>query len=327
MRVLICKRPGGAYGFITDAWISALLMVPEIQVRRWDGNPESWHNFKPDLYCGASGHRQPIPPKRKRGGCKVVIHVNPYGPITVKPNINERPEAIMWVKDQDPDAVYGYGFEKDRQYWSYWDHDGITWIPMACAGDATLFNPLNGTHNKDVVYIGGRWDYKAKSIDPYLLPVIRDRGLQCAVFGWGKWPADLTVREASDDEVPAILASARVGPCIAEPHTIRYGIDIPERVFKVALSGTIAVHDPVAHFSDVLESVSVATSPADYHDKIRSITSSSSDMIISRGRRQYKEVFGGHTYHHRLANMLRTLGFNNESKLILRSLELLKVSI
>jgi len=327
MRVLICHRPGGAFGYITDAWINALSMVREIQVKRWDGKPGSWSNFKPDLYLGASGHHQSIPEKAQRGGCKIAIHANPYGPIDVQPNINESAMAIGWVKNQEPDAVYGYGFEKDRQYWSYWDRDGIPWVPMACAGDATIFCPHNGDHRNDVVYLGGRWDYKAKSIDPYLLPVIRDRGLSCIVHGWGKWPSDLTVSQAPDQQVPAILASAKIGPCIAERHTIQYGIDIPERVFKVALSGTIAVHDPVAHFSDVLESVPVATSPSDFHEKIKTLAKSNPDVLIAKARGQYLEVFGGHTYHHRLAGLLRVLGFVDESRLILHSLKLFKVSI
>lgn len=325
MKVLICHRPGGAFAYISDAWISALSMVPDIQVQRWDGKPESWNSFKPDLYMGCSGHRQPIPGKSKRDGCKIAIHVNPYGPTQVQPNINEQPEAIKWVKNQEPDAVYGYGLEKDRPYWSWWDRDGITWVPMACAGDATQFNPLNGNHEKDVVYLGGRWDYKAKSIDPYLLPVLRDRHLSHTLHGWGKWPSDLAVTQATDPQVPGILASAKVGPCIAEPHTIRYGIDIPERVFKIALSGTIAVHDPAAHLQKVLESVPVANSPADYHDKIRSIAAKNPEALVTKARKQYKEVFGAHTYHHRLAGLFKALGFNGESRAMLQSLKLLKV--
>ena len=325
MRVLICHRPDGAFGYITDAWINCLSMVPEIEVKRWDGRLGSWDNFKPDLHMGCSGHRQPIPEKAKRKGCKVAIHANPYGPINVQPNINERPEAIKWVKDQEPDAVYGYGLEKDRKYWSWWDRDGIPWVPMACAGDATKFNPHNGNHEKDVVYLGGRWDYKAKSIDPYLLPVLRDRGLSCVVHGWGTWPSDLVVSRVPEASVPAILASAKVGPCIAEPHTIRYGIDVPERVFKIALSGTVAIHDPAADFKNVLKSVPVATSPSDYHEKIRSLVGSKPEAITAKARKQYKEVFGAHTYHHRLAGLFRTLGFNSESRSLSNSLELLKV--
>jgi len=324
MRVLICHRPGGAFGFITDSWINALSMVPEIQVRRWDGKQGSWDNFKPDLYCGASGHRQLIPGKGQRGGCKIAIHANPYCPTKVQPNINEQPEAIKWVKDQEPDVVYGYGLEKDRSYWSWWDRGGIPWIPMACAGDATQFNPHNGSHEKDIVYLGGRWDYKAKSIDPYLLPVLRDRGLSCVIYGWGNWPSDLIVSRAADSQVPGILASAKIGPCIAESHTIRHGIDVPERVFKIALSGTIAVHDPVANFHEVLESVPVATSPSAYHEKVKSLAAETPE-VTTKARKQYNEVFGAHTYHHRLAGLFKFLGFNNESRAILQSLKLLKV--
>jgi hypothetical protein len=325
MRVLICHRPGGAFGFISDSWINAMSMVPSIQVKRWDGKQGSWDNFRPDLYMGCSGHRQPIPAKSRRNSCKVVIHVNPYGPIKVQPNINEPQEAINWVKKQDPDAVFGYGLEKDRKYWSYWDRDNIPWIPMACAGDATLFNPHSGSHDKDIVYLGGRWDYKAKSIDPYLLPVLRDRSLSHIVCGWGKWPSDLAVSQAPDSQVPSILSSAKIGPCIAEPHSIRYGIDIPERVFKVALSGTIAIHDPVANLSDALESVPVASSPDDYHEKIKSLALSKPGTIATRARKQYNEVFGKHTYHHRLSGMFMSLGLNNESRAIMNSLKILKV--
>lgn len=327
MRVLICHRPGGAFGYISDAWINALKMAPDIEVKRWDGQPLSWQNFKPDLYMGCSGHRQPIPAKAKRGGCKIVIHTNPYGPIKVQPSISEPAKTIRWVQQQEPDAVFGYGFEKDRNYWSWWERDGVSWVPMACAGDATQFNPHNGNHEKDVVYVGGRWDYKAKTIDPYLLPVLRDRGLSCAVFGWGKWPSDLTITHAPDYQVPAILASAKIGPCIAEPHTIRYGIDIPERVFKVALSGTVAVHDSIANFQDALDSVPVATSPDAYHEKIKSLAKSRLEVVVTKARRQYNEVFGGHTYHHRLAGLFRFLGFVNESRSLLHSLKLLKVDI
>lgn len=327
MRVLICHRPGGAFGYITDAWVNALTMTPNIEAKRWDGQLVSWRAYKPDLYIGCSGHRQKIPLKTQRRSCKVVIHVNPYGPVKVQPNINEPVEAIKWVKSREPDAVFGYGFDKDRYYWSWWERDGIAWVPMACAGDATQFNPYNGNHRTDVVYLGGRWEYKAKTIDPYLLPVLRDSSLSHAVYGWGKWPSDLSVTRAPESRVPSLLSSAKVGPCVAEAHTLRHGVDIPERVFKIALSGTIAVHDPVAGLRDVLETVPIANSPNAYHDKIRSLAKSDTPRITKCARRQYREVFGKHTYHHRLAELLKFLGFKAESKSLLESLALLKVDI
>jgi len=325
MRILICHRPGGAFGYITDAWINALQMVSDFEVDRWNGQLQSWNRFKPDLYLGCSGHRQPVPAPDLRRNCKIAIHVNPYGPIEVKPSINERPEAIKWVKSTSPDAVYGYGLEKDRKYWEYWDRDGIPWIPMACAGDATKFNPLAGDHSLDVVYVGGRWDYKAKSLDPFLLPVLRDRGLTKAHYGWGAWPSDIKVSRVSEELMPATLASAKVGPCISEPHTRRYGIDIPERVFKVALSGTVAVHDPIANLQGELPSVPVEETPGTYLQRIKMLAASDPEALRQKARKQYQQVFEAHTYHHRLAGMLRKLGFVGEAKKLLATLELLRV--
>jgi hypothetical protein len=241
MRVLFCDKVGGAWGFITDGMINALLDVGCI-VDRWDGNPGVWASFVPDVYIGASGHRQPIPTLRT---CKVALHVNPYGSTKIEPNINEHSIAISAVKQIKPDVVFGYGHETDRHYWSYWDRDGVPWIPMATAGDATIFKDTNGAHDKyDVGYVGGRWPYKAAGIDAYLFPVLRDKTISHMVRGWGTWPDNLCGGTITDSEVPILLASCRIAPCISEPHTLAHGIDLPERVFKAALSGAVVVHDP-----------------------------------------------------------------------------------
>jgi hypothetical protein len=320
MKVLICHRPAGAFGYITDSWINALCAIDGITVGRWDGTAESWEKFNPDLYCGASGHRQKIP--RDRGKCKIAIHVNPYGPIKVEPNINESKDALRWVKSQEPDAVYGYGLEKDREFWSYWDRDGTPWVPMACAGDATLFSPLNGAHDSyDIVYVGGRWAYKAKSMDPYLLPVFTDHSMSHLVYGWGEWGQVMRgVNQATDDEVPGILSSGCVGPCISEPHTIRYGIDVPERVFKVILSGAIAVHDNAKDLGAVLTTVPMCVSPQKYHSTIKKLCSLDGTDRLILAAAQYKQVAKSHTYHHRLAGLLSRLGFEEEAEGLLTAL-------
>ena len=115
MRVLLCHRPGGAFGYITDAWANAFRDKGHM-VQRWDGQEASWRAFAPELYIGCSGHRQPIPANRNT---KVAIHVNPYGPVDLG-SINESKESIDWTVAQKPDAVFGYGHEEDRLLWSYW---------------------------------------------------------------------------------------------------------------------------------------------------------------------------------------------------------------
>ncbi len=78
--------------------------------------------------------------------------------------IEEQPKAVNWVLHQQPDAVFGYGHEGDRQYWAHWtDRYKIPWVPMPTAGDHTIYSVDNlVTKTHDIVYLGGRWAYKSQ---------------------------------------------------------------------------------------------------------------------------------------------------------------------
>lgn len=282
-------------------------------VERWNGQGSTWDAFGPDLYLGCSGHRQPIPVDR---AAKIAIHVNPYGPVQI-PGISEPQEAIDWTLAQKPDAVFGYGAEQDRLLWSYWsERHGILWVPMPTAGDKCLFDlePRDEEKDYDAVYLGGRWAYKGKSIDPYLLPALDRPGLKYKLHGWGEWPSGYCSGPLSDDKVAGFLHSGRVGPCISEPHTQQYGFDIPERVWKVALCGTLPVHDPVPNIKALLPSLVVAQNPQNYSDLCWHYSRPENaaerlDLTV----RVRAEVLAGHTYHHRLAGMLSSLGFTADA--------------
>jgi len=317
MKILVCRRPQGAFGYITDGWINALRHAG-FKVARWDGDKPSWTKFAPDLYLGCSGHRQKIPQKA-RDRCKVAIHVNPYG--TSLPGIDETKDAIDWTLSQSPDVVFGYGFERDRHYWSTWDAYGIPWVPMACGGDATKYSPLAGSHNKfDIVYLGGRWQYKAKRLDQFLIPMLESTRRTYCVRGWGEWPNDMCDGGLEEKDAEAFLASGKVGPCISEPHTGKSGIDIPERVFKVILSGLVAIHDPVPGILKELPNLIVTHSPIEFANKVEEV------LHLSPGERkiltesQFADVVGNHTYHHRLASLLKHLRFTAESELMMNAI-------
>lgn len=316
MRILFYNPPGGASVFISQGQINALRDIGCV-AERWDGKRSSWDSFRPDLYVGCSGHRQDIPADRK---CQVALHVNPYGLTKIEPNINESQGAIDWVASMRPNVVFGYGHETDRHYWAFWDRMKIPWIPMATAGDATIFNRKHGTRNKyDVGYIGGRWAYKAKNLDPYLLPVLRDVTITHKVYGWGTWPSDLVVEPIDDHDVPVFLASCKIAPCISEPHTIATGIDLPERAFKAALSGAVVVHDPVPGLNRYIKNVITASNPVAFHATIKSLLQSADDLhTISHQQRC--DVLEAHTYHHRMAALMTTLGFKDTSAALLSAI-------
>lgn len=319
MRILFCHRPGGAFGYITDAMINALRDKGHT-VSRWDGLEESWRVFAPDLYCGCSGHPQPIPAKHN---AKIAIHVNPHGPVqlggkdTGLPVINEAEPAIRWTLNQKPDCVFGYGQEEDRILWSHWTtKHGVPWVPMPTAGDRTVFKQTMTEEQKqhDLVYLGGRWAYKGITIDAYLVSALQTGRFNYKLHGWGEWPKGLCSGGLADDQACRFLNSGRIGPCISERHTHAYGIDIPERAFKVALCGALVVHDTPMGINRMIPSVIAANNPEQFLDRLTyfSRPENSSERIVM-ARQQQREVLSAHTYHHRLAGLFLALGWSDEA--------------
>lgn len=307
MRILTTQRVGGAFGYITDSWISALRDMGHV-AERWDGLEASWHQFGPDLYVGCSGHKQPIP--ANRGDTKVAIHVNPYGQASIK-GIDESKESIDWVAKQKPNVVFGYGQDRDRAYWSRWESVlGIKWVPLPTAGDKLLFRLTTSIVDRpyDIVYLGGRWPYKGKIIDKFLLPVLMSPAIKSKLHGWGDWPPGLSAGILPEDKPCEFLNSGKVGPCISEQHTCEYGIDIPERAFKVALCGTLVVHDNTEAIKFLIPSALIARTPEQYYDLCYYYSRPENiDQLTTIVSKQRQEVLDNHTYHHRMATLINSL--------------------
>lgn len=318
MRILLCNRPGGAFAYITDGWFNAFRDAG-FTVERWSGQMVDWAQFNPDLYIGCSGHRQPIPINRR--GTKVAIHVNPYSTVSV-PGIDEAQHAIKWTVEQRPNVVFGYGFATHHTYWLNWvTKHNISWVPMPTAGDVVIYRmPAKEDRTIGLGYVGGRWGYKAKNIDKYLLPLAAVEPVK--IMGWGDWPDNTCSGSIDDNAVPAFFGQCRVAPCVSEPHTSVYGIDLPERVFKTALCGALPIHDPVVGLKDQIPSLMVASDANHYIELCR--IWSQPDMESRRAAQAAlvrKEIWQQHTYHHRLAGLLTALGFQRQSLSLLSALE------
>ena len=312
MRLLEWHRPGGAFGVITDSWINALRDKGHV-VQRWNNVEASWHVFNPDLYIGCSGHRQSIP--TNRGSCKIALHVNPYGPIDI-PGINESQDSINWVKAQSPDVVFGYGHANDEIFWRYWtDKLLIKWAPMPTAGDKVVFKQLQASKQYDLVYLGGHWAYKGLTIDKLLLPVLRSGLVNYKLYGWGDWPDGICSGPLPEDQACAFLNSGRVGPCISELHTHNYGIDVPERAFKVALCGALIVHDQTISIKQMIPSAIVARSEQEFHDYCYYYSRPENETErLALVAKQQSEVLSANTYHNRMSTLFEALGFADEAK-------------
>ena len=317
MKILMVRRVNGAFGYITDGMVNALRSKGHT-VLRYDNDVKTWENFDPDLYIGCSGHRENVPPGDKRA--KVAIHVNPYGPIQIPGGINESDETITWVRRQKPDVVFGYGFDEDSILWNYWhQRASVRWVPMPTAADATIFSDLGKPRENDIIYLGGRWPYKSKTIDNFLLPVLNSYRGKWKLHGWGAWPDGISSGELLQDQVNDFYNTGRLAPCISEIHTHTHNIDIPERVFKACLAGCLPIHDSVPILARLIPGLPVARDATDFMSLHMHYLSPSSIKEVSEKAAKLRDfVLKNHTYHVRLSRLLHSMGFVTESTEMLR---------
>ncbi len=292
------------------------LKVAGYSAIKWDGKSQDvLKSFAPTLYIGATGWKQNIPSQRD---FKVALHVNPWCGEIIKcdgPTINESTQNVEWALNMKPEAVFGYGLNDDmNKYWVKW-RSHVTTVPMPTAGDTVEFyRDPSAAHKCELGFVGGRWNYKAKIMDAYLLPCLKR--FKSKVYGWGGWQSQpFYMGSAADADARKLLSSAQVCPSISEPHTIRYGIDIPERIFKIPLCGTVTFTDAVAgiHRYFPIDMMPVAKNPAEYMRICMELISDSSRRL-QLAIKQRAHVLGHHTYFHRVETLLRALGFIMEAE-------------
>jgi hypothetical protein len=329
LRILCCNPDGGAFLHITRGWEDAFKALGH-SFKRWQGSDRELKNFKPDIYLGCSGWRQNFPKWAKEEfKTKVGIHVNPWGSTVLQalpgePNINESTSAIAWTKSQFPDFVYCYGNDDDISHmWNFWeDKAGIPVVAMPNGGNSIKYKPIGPGIEKhhficDVGFVGGYWPYKAMNLDKYLMPVIRNNNIITKIWGWGGWKHIGRKYQGSikyELDVNTLFSSAKVCPSVVEPHTSRYGIDIPERMFKVPLGGGFTICDPVKNLDKYVDYNTFITSrnPTEYLEQI--IYYINSDKArIDLAKKQRLAVLKDHTYLHRIQGFLRQSGYNSQA--------------
>jgi len=319
MRILT-TNPNGAFKYIIRGLCSAFELLGHT-TDIWDGSSNHLNQFKPDIYIGATGYQQNISAyMQKKLDVKIAIHVNPYGneqldPIAGGPDINETNEGIEWVAQQKPNMVFGYGCRGDiNRFWDRWISDlGIPTYGVPTAGDHILFHRVSPDpkFRCDLAFVGGYWAYKAININKYLEPARQQ--FNTVIYGWGGWD-NRSKGPIADDDISRFFSSARIGPCICEPHTATYGIDIPERIFKVPLCGLLAVSDPciALHQYFPREILPIASNPTEYVDIIRYYLDREHKRV-QIAELQRKHILKNHTYLNRVQTLFSGLGFLKES--------------
>jgi len=322
VRVLYCTPNGGAFSYITQSIIRCL-KAAGIPTERWDGkNRQQIERLQPTVYMGCSGHPQNYPEwARKKYGTKIGIHVNPYCtdkmPKVHGVDIMEPGRALNWTIKQDPDFVYCYadGKQIDRWYHMWADRHHFRIVPMENAGDPLLYHPTEPDERFtfDIGFLGGYWGYKAHNLDKYIVPL--QKRYNCGVFGWGGWGSGS--RRISDTEGNKLFSSCKICPAVSEPHTTDYGIDIPERLFKVPLSGGFTISDPVYDIERITKDViPLAKTQGQWFELIDHYLKNP-DKRKKEAKEQRKYILENHTYFDRMANLFEMIGHPGAAKKLL----------
>lgn len=334
LNILCCNPNGGAFLYITRGWENAFKTLGH-NFERWDGSDQQLKKFKPNIYLGCSGWPQKFPKwARDTFKTKIGIHVNPWGSVVLKalpgePDINEKPNTINWVREQKPDFLYCYGLKDDIQkMWNKWEANVAPVVPMPCAGDAVAHYRIAKDPNYycEIGFVGGYWPYKALNINKYLMPVLNQKNAK--IYGWGGWKHPKYKGTINDQNVNKLFATATICPSIVEPHTTRYGIDIPERMFKIPLAGGFTVCDPCAGLERYVSPkiFPIAKNPKDYADLIDYYLKND-DMRIRLKVEQTKAILKDHTYFTRIQGFLKFSGYDGEAKESQKHVEKMLISI
>jgi spore maturation protein CgeB len=191
---------------------------------------------------------------------------------------------------------------------------------MPTAVDRTIFRETeDDNRHVDLVYVGGKWPYKGINIDSYLIPVLeraRQSGLDFRVFGWGEWSADICSGIVPDDEINGLFNSAKIGPCISEPHTHRWGFDLPERLWKISACGVLPIHDPVPTLRSILPDLPMAKCAGSYMELVFHYLEDE-PARINLSRKLQREIVTKHSYHNRISRLFADIGWKSESELML----------
>jgi hypothetical protein len=337
MKVLCEYSPGGS-SFVRSAW-GRVFRACGHDFRFWVPETKSafdaFAEFEPELYIGTTyGLPNAVIKclKARQGRIRTILFASAWGPWIADLDKAKYPVVVVTddekrgVEQVRPDFVFIHAHGKYLEgTMSGWSEIGVPYRGVLNAADLYIY--LGGQFRPefecDIAFVGGRWPYKARNIDRYILPLCeKSKGLRAKVFGNTVWPVGQYLGTVRDEEVKDIFCSALVCPSVSEPHSTDLGWDVIERPFKVLASGGFCVGDFVQEARDLFaeDELPMGRSPEEFEALIHHFIKDRylAAEIAAKGR---AKVLTRHTYHDRVAQFFTDLGMPHEAKTVFQDKE------
>ena len=290
--------------------------------------------LKPDVFLGTTyGINRALEKAiRSRPNLKVGLFCSAWGPLTdtidrqkypidVASDEEKRTIERLYRETGKPDFVFLHRSDNwVEPTMGHWRSIGVTPVGILNAWDYYIFRKAQYRPELacDVGYVGGRWPYKSRNIDSFLLPLCqKEWGLRVKIFGGmqnAHWPVAEYLGQISDHDNRDLTVSATVCPNVSESHSTDLGFDCVERIFRVMGTGGFCISDYVEEGRGLFteDELLMGEDPQAYHELVRHFVAHPEERLpfIQKGR---EAVLRSHTYHHRVAQFLRAWSLHEEA--------------
>lgn len=246
MRIANLHSSGGVGYYVHRAQANAAQNVG-IEWLNWDGSDEQLEEFQPDMIITDVGRKDIVPPN----DVSTAMIVSQWTDDPIWPELANRymtsAADLIHADKVEPDMLYHHctpaGIDRGFKFWGKRFGKRVHSVPLFADFDY-FWRPLNPDPKIDISYVGGKWPYKSKVMDQYLLPVLRS--FDHEVYGNRGWVDVDGVNykgKCPEDEEANLYNNTKVVPCCHEPHS-HHGYDIVLRAFTPFLAGAMVVSDP-----------------------------------------------------------------------------------
>lgn len=195
---------------------------------------------------------------------------------------------------------------------------------MGLLNGADLFSYYKATPSYkyfcDVGFVGGYWEYKAKTLDKYMVRLCREQwqNIDIKIFGMG-WGVNNYLGSLADGEDAKLFASAKICPNISEKHSYKIQ-DLIERIYKCPCAGGFLICDNVdLTETNLTDCVPQFSSYEEFLNLIEYyLDENHENERKSLLEKQKSIVTLGHSYFERMFKLLKFIGFEEEGKRVIR---------